>query len=238
MYKYCSILLLSLFFIQLNAADFPSDGELWKSFLRTSGSRVHVNRVFVRPDMPKLDGKKFKRKNEQISSANARYASRRVLRNKTLNRIWSNFVPGEKAFLLLEKYDLYHERNYTVFVVTRQNMYFAEVHEVPEKGTVMRKYTLQAGEIDRFISFADKLNTSYGSCDMTDSRNYPVFLSAKGSSGKWETAVCSAVNYTWINPNEKQQTYFDGVAGFMTIFSELSHICNTRQVPPVVVKKK
>lgn len=238
MNKYCAILLLPLFFFRLNAAEYPSSGELWKSFNRTSGSRVHVNRVFVKPDTPALEGKKFKRQNERIASANVRYASRRKLRDKTLDRIWSNFVPGEKAFLVLEKYDLHHECNYTVYVLTQQNMYFAEVHEVPEKGRVIRKYPLPPEVVKRFLRLTDTFKPSCGSCDMIDSRSYPTFLSVRNRSGKWETAVCSAVNYTWKNPNEKQQEYFSSVSEFMRVCSELNYICDSCKVPPIVVRKK
>lgn len=235
---------LRLFFLfaagifSLSAAEYPTEVELWKSFTATSGSRVHVNRVFVKPDGALREGKKFKRQNENIRNANARYKARKVLRNKALERICSSFVPGENAFLILEKYDLYHERVYTAYVVTQQNIYFSEVNEVPEKGTVMMKYPLNSGESARFAELSEKIKPSHGSCDMTDSRNYPTFLSVKRASGKWETAVCSATNYVWINPNDKQREYFDSVTEFMKVVSELNYFCSSRQVPPIVVKKK
>ena len=230
--------IFSLLCFSLIAADYPSTDELWKSFTGTSGSRVHVNRVFIRPDAPLLKEKKLQWKNANILKSNARYKARRVLRNDTLNRIFSNFVPGEKAFMVVEKYDLYHECTYTAYVFTRKNMFFYEINENPEKGVLAVKYPLDPVEVDRFVELSEKIKHSHGSCDMTDSRDYPTFISVKRPDGEWETAICSATNYTWNNPNDKQIEYFKSVSEFMTIISEMMFIRNSRQVPPIVIKKK
>ena len=228
----------SLLCFSLIAADYPSTDELWKSFTGTSGSRVHANRVFIRPDAPLHKERKLLWKNANIQKANARYKARRALRNETLNRIFSNFVPGEKAFMIVEKYDLYHECTYTAYVLTRKSMYFYEINEVPEKGITAVKYPLAQSEVDRFVELSEKIKHSHGSCDMTDSRDYPTFVSVKRSSGKWESVICSATNYTWLNPNDKQLEYFKSVPEFMTIISEIMFVRNSRQIPPIVVKKK
>lgn len=238
MKKYSMIFLYSFLLFNLAGADYPTTEELWKSFVKTSGSRVHVNRVFVKPDTPLHKEKKLKWKNANIQKTNARFNARRKVRNEALNRIYSNFVPGEKAFMLVEKYDLFHERTYTVYVLTQQNMYFFEINEVPEKGTVAAKYPLEPLEIARLTEAAKQIKASDGSCDMIDSRNYPTFISVKRETGKWESVICSAVSYTWANPNDKQKDFFQSVTGFMKIVSELAYICNTKQVPPIVIKTK
>ena len=74
MKRYIIVFLTELFILSsLVAADYPSEKELWNSFNSTPGSSVHVNRVFVRPDVQLPKGKKFKKKNASDEKANIRF---------------------------------------------------------------------------------------------------------------------------------------------------------------------
>lgn len=219
------------------AGDYPSESGLWKSFNATPGSRVHVNRVFVRPDEALRKEKKYRKHNEQVAKANARFRARRVIRRKALDRIFSDFVPGEKAVILREKYDLFHERCYIANVVTQRSLYYIEMYEVPEKGCVITKYALTDSEFKNFRNAASKLKHSDGSCEMTDSRDYPTFISVRDKSGKWMTVVCSSITTVFNSPNEKQTDFYRKISGVVSFVSEFSNFKRTRVVPPVIVKK-
>ena len=219
------------------ANDYPSDKDLWKSFNSTPGSRVHVNRVFVRPDVPLHKDKKLRTLNDSLEKSNVRFRKRRAVRKQILDRIYSNLVPGEQVFMLFEKYDFYHENCYFATLVTQRNMYYVEAYENLEKGTSILKYPLNEEEYANFSAVASTVKNSHGSCEMTDSRNYPAFLSVKQKNGKWETAVCSAAASVWSAPQDKQSDYFKKTSVMMKVISELKLLRNSRIVPPVLVKK-
>lgn len=238
MKRYIIVFLTELFILSsLVAADYPSEKELWNSFNSTPGSSVHVNRVFVRPDVKLPKEKKFKKKNASDEKANIRFRARREIRKKILNRIYSNLVPGESVFILIEKYDFFHECCYFSTLVTQRNVYSVEAYENKEKGVVIRKYPISSEDFSYLSVLAEQLKNSDGSCRMIDSRNYPTFVSVKKNDGKWETAVCSSVNFSWVRSNDKQDDYFNSVSKMMNFLSELEFLSNTRQVPPILVKK-
>ena len=210
---------------------------MWKVFNSTPGSQIHVNRVFVRPDVPLRKEKKFRKQNAVQEKTNARFRARRDLRRRMLKRIYENLVPGEQVFILVEKYDFYHEGCYSAFLVSQRNMYCVKAYEIKEKGTFIEKHPLSSDDYDNFTVLAKQLKSSDGNCEMVDSRNYPTFFSVKKENGKWTTAVCSADNSVWSYPNEKQKDYFQSVSKLMRFISEIEYLRNSRQVPPVLVKK-
>ena len=219
------------------SGDYPADMELWKSFNSTSGSRIHVNRVFVKPDAKLHTEKKLRKRNPAIEKSNLRFRNRRVVRKQMLDRLYANLVPGEQGVILCEKYDLFHECCYYATLVTQRNMYCVEAYENKEKGVSFAVYPITKSEYDNLCALAGKLKNSHGSCEMSDARDYPVFLSVKKTNGSWETVVCSAVHSVWSQPNEKQKDYFDSVPKVMKLLSEIRLLKNARQVPPVLVKK-
>ena len=84
-----------------SAAKFPDTALLWKNFQKTEYSDIHASRVFVRP-VPVLNGKQFAREKKKNLETRARYKARCDLRNRVLNRIFADFVPGEKAVVIYE----------------------------------------------------------------------------------------------------------------------------------------
>ena len=201
----------------VSAADYPSVDHLWKSFQKTRGSSIHENRVFVRPDQEMLKGK-------------------RVNRN-ALDLLFRDLVPGESVIALLEKYDLFHTRCYQACAITSRYIYVLETNEVASKGVSFSKYPLDSAHVQKFTAICKELRNSDGSCELIDSRDYPAFLSVNLGKGKWETVVFSAQASVWTNPNEKQRWYFDNVKKIMSVVSEIELVFNSRQVPPVPIRK-
>ena len=145
------------------AADYPSENELWKSFNNTPGSYIHVNRVFVNPG--KESRKKLSAKDKAYKERNA---ARMSVRRRTLNRIWSDFSPGEKALILQEKYDLFHGKLYEAVIVTQRAMYLAMINEHPDKGEVFRKYELKPSASAHLFSRANAISAKDGNCELID----------------------------------------------------------------------
>ena len=232
---YMVILLSGLFFPLF--ANYPTIGHLWSSFKSTSGSRLHVNRVFAAPPQPMVTGKNAKRENERRKKTNARFLKRQQLRKSALDMVWSDFVPGETAAAVWEIYDLYHKCCYQAYVVTQRYLYCVTVNEAPEEGIIFCKYPLSDIQSKSLIQTGKKLKNRDGSCEMVDSKNYPSFVSINCGSGKWETVVFSAKCNAWETPHEKQAEYFESIKKVMAFISEIKLITNGRHVVPIPVKK-
>ena len=221
----------------VSAADYPSVDHLWKSFQKTRGSSIHENRVFVRPDQEMLKGKRVNRENSKRQQANLRFRARREVRRNALDLLFRDLVPGESVIALLEKYDLFHTRCYQACAITSRYIYVLETNEVASKGVSFSKYPLDSAHVQKFTAICKELRNSDGSCELIDSRDYPAFLSVNLGKGKWETIVFSAQASVWTNPNEKQRWYFDNVKKIMSVVSEIELVFNSRQVPPVPIRK-
>lgn len=214
------------------AADYPSENELWKSFNNTPGSYIHVNRVFVNPG--KESRKKLSAKDKAYKERNA---ARMSVRRRTLNRIWSDFSPGEKALILQEKYDLFHGKLYEAVIVTQRAMYLAMINEHPDKGEVFRKCELKPSASAHLVSRANAISAKDGSCELIDTTNYPAFVSVRVRDGKWKTAVYVAINQNWRKVPEKRQEYFQKTSKIMDLLDGIEYVKSTCDVPQVIVKK-
>ena len=82
---------ISVVAVVCSAADFPDTDFLWKSFRKTDYNEIHVNRVFVKP-IPELQGKRSAKEKKSNQNTRARYKARCDLRNRVLNRIFSDFT--------------------------------------------------------------------------------------------------------------------------------------------------
>ena len=235
-YRWSFIFTALLTAISCAAADYPSEKELWNSFSRTPGSRVHVNRVFVNPGR-EVTKKMSQREKRAVVSFKERNAARVSARRKTLDRIWSDFAPGEKALILSEMYDLFHGKLYRATVITQRTMYVAEINENQEKGDVYRKYELPHDTVKLLMSRAAEITPQDGSCEIVDSTTYPAFVSVKDKNGKWITAVYVSSNPNWKKPPQERAEYFAKTAKIMNFLSVVNFINETREIPQPIIKK-
>ena len=237
--KYCPIvvlLLLTAGVLNSFAVDYPSEKELWKIFTATPGNRIHANRVFVNPGRA-VTSKMSSREKRNITAFNERNAARVNVRRQTLNRIWSDFAPGEKALVLCEKYDLFHGKQYAATVITQRTMYVVEINENKEKGDIFRKYDLTPDTAKTICARASAISLKDGSCELVDSTTYPAFISTKNKNGKWTTAVFVSSIANWKKPPEHRAEYFAKTRKIMEFISAAEFIKESSEIPQVIIKK-
>ncbi len=237
--KYCRIvvaLLLTAGVLNCFAADYPSEKELWKVFSSTPGYKTHANRMFVHPGKA-IAPKMSSRDKRSATAFNERNKQRVNVRRKTLNRIWSDFAPGEKALVLCEMYDLFHGKHYRATVITQRTMYLVEINENKEKGEIFRKYDLAPETVAAICAKASAVSSKDGSCELVDSTTYPAFVSVKNKDGKWTSSVYVSTNFVWRKAPEHRAEYFAKTADIMAFLSAVEFVKDSSEIPQVIIKK-